>query len=101
MDAPPAAAQPYRVLQMKHLVIDKIFEYVSRDAGIVKDTADHDGIVRWIVMAKQAARIVRAPSHLRPSQQPMKITIIKFLEDRFQIVGISPRRSDSFPSANL
>src|SRR5258708_921684 len=52
--AAPAAAQPDRMLQVEHLVVNDIFHGVARNQELVKDAADHNRIVRRIVVADES-----------------------------------------------
>src|SRR5258708_34220794 len=63
--AAPAAAQPDRMLQVEHLVVNDIFHGVARNQELVKDAADDNRIVRRIVVAEDAAGLWRAPPHAR------------------------------------
>jgi hypothetical protein len=58
---PPAPPQPYRMLQMQHLVVEDVLDYITRHAPVVKYPADDDGIVRGIVMAEAVAGVLVAP----------------------------------------
>ncbi len=60
-----APSQFHRVLQMQHLVKKDVFDGVSRHARVIKDAADHDGVVGGIVVTEVAAGVILAPSKLR------------------------------------
>ena len=66
MDAAAAAAQLHWMLQMEHFVIDDVLDGITRNALVVEGTADHDGVVRRIVMGKASAGVRLAPCHPRP-----------------------------------
>src|ERR1700692_2218986 len=70
--AAAAAPQLDRMLQVQHLVEQYVFDRIARYAGMVKNAANHDGIVRWIIVAEAAARMVPAPSKLRASHKSVK-----------------------------
>jgi hypothetical protein len=46
---------------MKHLVIDDVFEGVAGNAGLIEDAADHNRIMRGIIVAQAVARMVLTP----------------------------------------
>ena len=58
MHAPAAAPQLHRMLQVQHLVVDDVFEYISGYRRVIEDATDDDGIVRRIVVAEDAARLL-------------------------------------------
>jgi hypothetical protein len=47
------------MLEVKHLVIEKIFDRAAWGVGTVEDAADDDGVMRCVVVAQHAARVVR------------------------------------------
>ena len=96
-----AAAQFYGVLQVKHLVVDDIFDGVARNARVVEDAAHHDGVVGRIVMAEPVASVVAAPSHVRPGQQSVKESLVQIFKNIFQVIGSSLRTFDSLASTHL
>ena len=49
---------------------------------MVKHPADHDGVVRGIVMAEAMARMARAPGKPRPREQATKELPIELLEEQ-------------------
>ena len=99
--APPAAAQPYGMLQVQHLVVNDVLDGVAGNQELVEDAADHDRIVRRIVMPEDAARLGRAPTHARTAQQSMKEAAVQILEDRIEIVDAALRRMQPLASAHL
>ena len=58
MHASPASPQLDRMLQVQHLVEEDVFDGVARDARVVEDAADDDGVVRGVVVAEAAAGVV-------------------------------------------
>ena len=51
----------YGMPEVEHLVVHEVFDGVARGLAAVEDAADHDGVVRGIIMAEQAAGGVLAP----------------------------------------
>ena len=55
VDATAAAAQPHRMFQMQHLVVNDVIDGVLWNAGMVENAAYYDGIVRRIVVSEAVA----------------------------------------------
>src|SRR6266540_16899 len=89
------------MFQVQHLVVDDVLHRKARHVRLVKDLADHDGIVRGIVVAQQMARALRAPAHLGPPEQTIKEADIQRIEDLVQIVAAPLRRLQALASAHL
>src|SRR5690349_10794128 len=68
---------------------------------MVEDLADHDGIVRWIVMPKAVSSMHAAPGHLRPGKKAVEESSVQVLENCLEIVGMPLRARDSFPATHL
>src|ERR1700722_2874269 len=79
------------MLEVQHLVIHDVFHRVVRDGEAVKHEADNDGVVRGIVMAKNAAGASAAPAHAWTRQQSVEESRIQFFEDRIQIIEMPAR----------
>src|SRR5579864_5667513 len=86
VNAAAAAAQLDRMTQVQHLVIHEIFDGVARDTRTIKDAADDNGVVSWIVVAQVIAGMAAAPRHLRTGHQAMKEPEVQVVEDLFQII---------------
>ena len=54
MYQPSAPAQLDWMPQVKHFMIDEVFNGIARHAGSVKDAAYDDGVMRRIVMSQAA-----------------------------------------------
>ena len=96
-----APSQFHRVLQMQHLVKKDVFDGVSRHARVIKDAADHDGVVGGIVVTEAAAGVILAPSKLGPSHQAVKEATIEVVEDFFQMIVTAAGGVDVLASAHL
>ena len=77
------------MLQVQHLVIDNVLNSAPRHMGVIEDAAHDDGVVRRIVVAEGAARMVAAPGHLRASHQPVEEAVIQVVEDGVQVVHLT------------
>lgn len=76
MHTAAAAVQFYWMLEMKHLVIDKIFDGIFRNVGTIEHPADDNSVVCGIVVAEALARRVTTPGHQRPGQKSVKEPLI-------------------------
>src|ERR1700730_17874819 len=101
MHAATSAASVHRMLQVQHLVVYEIFHGKSWSVGTVKNAADDDGVVRGIVVAERAARVMRAPCQLRPAKQPVKIAGIQTFEHFIKVVVTALRCRYIFSPAHL
>src|ERR1051326_4709269 len=101
MDASAASAHLDRMLQVKHLVIDNVLNGKARNAGVVEYPADHDCIMRRIVMSQPVARTLVAPGHLWPRQQAMEEAGVQVLKNFIEVVGVPAGGCDLLPSAQL
>ena len=99
--ASAAAAQPDGMLQVEHLVVDDVFQHKARDAGMIKDTADDDGIVRRVVVSEDTAGFVLAPTHAWTTHEAMEKTRVQFFEDSVEIIDMAARRAQEFASSHL
>ena len=61
MHATACTTQLYGMLEVQHLVIDDVFDDRPRNGGVVENTAQHDGVVGWIIVAEAIAGLVCAP----------------------------------------
>jgi len=86
VNAPAEAAHPHRVLEVKHLVVEQVFDGVAGTRGLVEDTADHDGVVGGVVVAQGALCQVLAPGQLGPAQQAPEEAGVERVEDLIQVV---------------
>jgi len=101
MHQPAAAAEFDRMPQVKHLVVDKIFDGIKRDARGIENAANDDGVVRGIVMAQAAQGFVSAPGHLRSGHQAMKEAEIQVVKNLVEIVMLSLGTFNALASTQL
>jgi hypothetical protein len=69
VDAAAQAAHADRMLEVKHLVVEQVFDGVARAGGAVEDAADDDGVVGGVVVAERALGVVLAPGELGTAEQ--------------------------------
>lgn len=86
---------------MQHLVEQDIFHRIARHARVIKHTADHDGVVRGIVVAEAAAGVVPAPGELRASHESVEEAAVEVVENFFQMVVVAAGGADMLASAHL
>ena len=86
VDAAAETAPPDRVLEVKHLVVEKIFEGVKGAGRTVEDAADDDGVVGGVVMAERALGRVLAPGELGTAEKSAEEARVERVEDSFKIV---------------
>ena len=101
VDAPSATAKSYGVLEMEHLVIDDVLDRRPRHAGMVEDTAHHNGVMGGIIVAQMIAGTFAAPGHPGTCQQSVKETGVKVIKDSLQIVGMTLGGIKALSSAHL
>jgi len=68
---------------------------------MIEDAADHDGVVRRIVMPKTVARAIATPCQPRTGHKSVEESHVQIFKDSFQVVGASLRGIDSFATAYL
>ena len=89
------------MLQVQHLVEEDVFDGVARDARVVEDSADDDGVVRGVVVAEAAAGMVLAPGELGASHESVEEAAVDVVEDFFQMVVMAAGGVDVLASAHL
>jgi hypothetical protein len=58
VDAAAAGFDADGVLEVKHLVVEEVFDGAARGVGTVEDATDDDGVVGCVVVAEHAAGVV-------------------------------------------
>ncbi len=86
---------------MKHFVVDDVLHCGTGHSRMVKDAADHDGIVRRIVMPKSVSGAVTTPCQLRTSHKSVEESRVQIFKDNFQVVGAALRGIDPLATAYL
>src|SRR4051812_13105399 len=89
------------MLQVQHLVVDDVFENITRHARMIEDTADHDGVMGGFVVAKNPPRFVLAPTHPRTSHEPVKEPRVEVFEDGIEIIKMTTWRAQEFAATHL
>src|SRR5580765_2794777 len=89
------------MFQVEHLVVDDVFEYVARDAGMVEDSADNNGVMSGIVVAQNASCLGLAPAHSRTGHEAVEEASVQVFEDRVEIVEVAARRAEQLAATHL
>jgi hypothetical protein len=77
------------VLEVQHLVVEKVLDGAAWGIGAIEYTADDDGIVRGVVVAEHAACGVGAPGKGGAAEQAMEEAGVEGLEDLVEIVVVA------------
>ncbi len=85
VDAAAQAARLDGVLEVKHLVVEQVFDGVARAGGAVEDAADDDGVVGGVVVAERALGVVFAPGEFGAAEEPAEEARVERVEDLFEI----------------
>lgn len=72
MDAAAATLHADGVFEVKHLVVEEVFDGAARRVGAVEDAADHDGVMGGVVMTEHATGVVRAPGEDGASEETVE-----------------------------
>jgi len=99
--ASAAAAQLYRMLQVKHFVEDDVLDHVARDARVVEDPADDDGVVGGVVVAEAVAGVVSAPGELRATHESVEEAAVEVFENLVKMVVMTAGGVDLLASTKL
>jgi hypothetical protein len=99
--ASAAALYADGMLEVQHLVIEKVFDGATRGVGAIEDATDHDGVMCRVVVAQHAAGVVRAPGKDRATEQAVEKAGIEGVEDLVEIEVVACGAEDSFASASL
>lgn len=82
-------------------MVDDVFHGKAWYARVVKNTADHDGIVGRVVVSQAVTRVGMAPGHLRARHQPVEKMQVKIVENLLEIIDLASRRCDSLATPDL
>src|ERR1700761_7858666 len=99
--APAPVARPDRVLQVQHLVVHQIFDGIPWRVAAVEDAADHDGVVRGVVVPEQPLGAVLSPDEKRTSEQAVEEAQIHGFEDFVEIVVLTLCGGNALAAAGL
>src|SRR5262249_28318290 len=69
MEAAATPAQLHGMFQVQHFVVDDVLQRVTRNAAVIEDATDHDGIVRGIKVAEAVQGAAAAPGQLRAGEK--------------------------------
>jgi hypothetical protein len=89
------------VLEVKHLVVEEVFDGATGCVGAVEDAADDDGVVRGVVVAEHAACVVGGPGQCGAAEEAVEETRVEGLEDLVEIVVVADGGGEAFATASL
>src|SRR5689334_1751311 len=101
MDASARAGVLSWIAQMQHLVKQDVFHRQSGSVDAVQYPAQHDRVVRRIVMSQKGSRSVRAPAQNGPRHQSMEVAEVQLFENLVQIVEDALGSLDALAAADL
>jgi len=82
-------------------VVEDVLDHVARDARVVEDSADDDGVVGWVVVPEAVAGVVAAPGELGASHEAMEKAAVEVVEEVFEVVVVSAGGTDLLASSHL
>ena len=74
VDAAAARLDADGMLEVKHLVVEEVFDGAARGVGAVEDAADDDGVVGGVVVAEHAAGVMGAPGERGAAEESVEET---------------------------
>ena len=89
------------VLEVKHLVVDEVFDGAARRVGTIEDAADDDGVVRGVVVAQHATGVMSGPGERGSSEKAVEEAGVEGVEDLVEIVVMADVSEDAFAAASL
>jgi hypothetical protein len=89
------------VLEVKHLVVEKILDGAAGCVGAVEDAADDDGVVGGVVVAQHAAGVVSRPGEGWAAEESVEEAGVERLEDFVEVVVVAGGGGESLAAAGL
>ena len=101
VDAAAAGTYFDGVLEVEHLVVQQVFDRVTRGVGAIEDPTDDDGVVGGVVVAEHAAGNVSAPGKGGATAKAVEEAVVHRLEDLFEVVVAALGGADALAAAGL
>jgi hypothetical protein len=101
VNAAASGFDAHGMLEVQHLVVEKILDGAARSIGAVEDAADHDGVVRGVVVAEHAAGVVGAPGEDRAPEKAVEEARIERVEDLVEVEVVAHWGENSLAAASL
>ena len=101
MDAATAGFDADGVLEVKHLVVEKVFDGAARGVGAVEYAAYDDGVVGGVVVAEHAAGVVGGPGESGTAEKSVEETGVEGLEDLVEVVVMAHGGEDALAATGL
>ena len=101
VDTATEAVHFYGMLEVQHLVVEQVFDGVTRAGGAVEDAADDDGVVGGVVVAERTFGVVLAPGKLGAAEQSAEEAEIQRVEDFIEMVEAALGTEVAFGAAGV
>jgi hypothetical protein len=101
VDAAAAGFDADGMFEVKHLVVEKVFDGAARSVRAIEDPADDDGVVGGVVVTEHAARVMGGPSQGWAAEESVKETRVEGLEDLVEVVVVADVGEDALAAAGL
>jgi hypothetical protein len=89
VDAAAAGSDADGVLEVEHLVVEKVLDGAAGCVGTVEDAGDDDGVVGGVVVAEHATGVVGAPGERGAAEEAVEETGVEGFEDLVEIVVVA------------
>jgi hypothetical protein len=89
------------VLEVQHLVVEKILDGAAGRVGAVEDAADDDGVVGGVVVAQHTAGVMSRPGEGWATKEAVEEARVERLEDFVEVVVVASGSGESLASAGL
>jgi len=89
------------MLEMEHLVVQKIFDGAAWRVRTVEYPADDDGVVGGIVVAQHATGVVSRPGKRGAPEESMEEPGIERLEDFIEVVMVADGSGQALAATSL
>src|ERR1035441_6183796 len=87
------------MFQVKHLVVEQIFDGITGTGWPIENAADHDGVVCGIVVTQGSPGHVLTPRKLGAAQQTSEEPQIEGIEHFFEVVEAAFRSGKALAAA--
>jgi hypothetical protein len=101
VDTAAAGFDADRMLEVEHLVVEKILDCAPWRVGAVEDAGDDDRVVGGVIVAEHAASVVSGPRERGTAEEAVEETRVEGLEDLVEVVMMANGCGEAFASAGL